>query len=232
LGSLENFEMDRRFVSSASLFGAAMAVICLLTYLAASGGDLGAMFRPDFALAMTPTGQTLFHISQVADVLSFYLPVLVIGIYLQAHLRERYGVIIDVAASFIVISTLLGIAGSAIQIATLPQLTAAYAGGDTAVRSASEIAWLTVVHAAQKGLWVMEGPTLGFWAMVTGAAMRRDGSRFGAPLVAIGVAYLAYAALVLCGFGDIAQLGQLVILPAQVVWMALFGLSLRQSTTH
>lgn len=218
----------RRFTSWAALIGGAMAATCLLSYLAALGGALDAMFRPDFALTMTPQARGLFHISQVADVFGFYLPVLVIGIYLQMRLRSRHGLVVDVAAAFLVISTLLGIAGSAIQIATLPHLAQAHSAADPATRSAAEIAWLAIVHAAQKGLWVMEGPTLGFWAWVSGAALRREGMRLGLPLMLIGAAYLIYAALTLAGFGEIAGLGQLVILPAQVVWMVLFGLSLRR----
>lgn len=205
-----------------------MAATCLLTYLAASGGALTSMLRPEYALTMSAGARWLFHISQVADVFGFYLPVLVIGIYLQMSLRLRHGVIMDIAASFIVVSTLLGIAGSAIQIAALPQLIQAHAAGDPAVRSATEIAWLAIVHAAQRGMWVMEGPTLGFWALVTGLALRREGSAFGLPLALIGVSYLIYAALVLSGFGNIAQFGQLVILPAQVLWIFLFGFSLRK----
>ena len=216
----------RRLTSRTALIGGAMAATCLLSYLAATGGDLGAMFRPDFALTMTAQARGLFHISQVADVFGFYLPVLVIGIYLQMRLRSRHGVVINIATAFLIVSTLLGIAGSAIQIATLPHLAQAHATGDPATRSAAEIAWLAIVHAAQKGLWVMEGPTLGFWAWVTGAALRREGARLGGALMLIGAAYLVYVALTLAGFGDIAGLGQLVILPAQVIWMVLFGLGL------
>lgn len=49
-------------------------------------------------------------------------------------------------------------------------MTERYASGDPTALHAAGAAWVTVSHGSQHGLWIMEGPTLGFWAWVNGRA--------------------------------------------------------------
>lgn len=81
-------------------------------------------------------------------------------------------------------------AGSAIQIGTLPVLSQAHAAGDAMARQAADTVWLAVVHGAQYGLWLFEGPTLGVWAIVAGTVLARRGQALGRPLVLVGICYL------------------------------------------
>jgi hypothetical protein len=225
LASPDPKDPGRTLTGWVALVGALMALTCTASYFAVVGGDLRAMSRPTFALGLSPAGQALFRLSQTADCLGYYLPFLAIGAYLRARLRPSGGV--EVAAPFIVVSAALGIAGSGLQLAALPALAATHASRDPAVQHAAESAWLAVVEGSQNGLWLMEGPSLGFWATVTGLALRRQGGAgLGLFLAAIGVAYVAYAGLALFGGHELAKWLEVVILPAQVAWEALFGIAL------
>ncbi|MEQ8799001.1 MAG: hypothetical protein RJQ08_08635 [Salinisphaeraceae bacterium] len=221
-----NYEEGRVLAGSFAVIGAVMGGVCLLAYLAVTGFDLRLMFDPAFALTLSAGDAALFRLSMIADCFGFYLPLLALGVYLWRCLRPAAGVALDVGILFLVISTLLGIAGAMLPIAVLGPLAELYASGDAAARHAAGAAWVTAIQGSQYGLWVMEGPTLGFWAVVTGMALRSHGARLGIPLVLLGIAYAVYAGLMFIGADHIAQLGLLVVLPVQVLLMALFGIGL------
>lgn len=211
-----------------ALFGAAMATACTVCYLLAVDFKLDAIFIPSVALSLSPHKQALFRFSQLADCLGYYLPFVAIGAYLWSRLRTRQETIVDIAAPFILISSVLGVAGSAMQIAALSPLVTVHATGDASVQRAAEVTWLAVAHATENGLWVLEGPAFGFWAIVTGVALRRHNGSLGAFLALIGVAYTLYTAFAFVGVHMLAQSIELVILPGQVVWEAIFGVTLLQ----
>lgn len=228
---IEPDDPGRALTGWVALGGAAMALTCTLSYLAVVGADVDAMSRPAFALGLSPSGLALFRLSQVADCLGYYLPFVAIAAYLGGRLRPTNGAA-AIVAPFAFVSATLGVAGSGLQVAALPALIGAHATGDAAVQRGAESAWLAVVEGSQNGLWLMEGPSLGFWGVVTGILLWRKGARLGLFLCVIGAAYLAYAGLSLIGAHRFAQALELAILPAQVSWEALFGVSLLRAGTR
>lgn len=224
---LDQHHDDGRLLAGwAAIIGAVMGSVCLLAYLAVTGLDLTRMFDPAFALTLSSGDAAMFRLSMIADCFGFYLPVLALGVYLWRRLRPQGGLAIDIGILFLVISTLLGVAGAILPVAVLAPLAELYATGDAAARHAAGAAWITLIQGSQYGLWVMEGPTLGFWALVTGKVLRHQGEKLGAPLMLLGLGYVLYAALMFIGAERIAQLGLLVVLPMQVVLIALFGIRL------
>ena len=93
-------------------------------------------------------------------------------------------------------------------------------------KQAAGTVWATISQGSQNGLWPMEGPTIGFWAIVNGLLLRKNKSALGFPLVLVGFGYFGFAALLFSGFPKAALLLELFLLPVQVVWLSLFGLSL------
>lgn len=213
-----------------AIVGAVMGAICLLAYLAVTGFDLTLMFDPAFALTLSSGDASLFRLSMIADCFGFYLPLLALGVDLWRCLRPTGGLALDIGIMFLVISTLLGIAGAMLPVAVLGPLAELYASADASAQHAAGAAWVTAIQGSQYGLWVMEGPTLGFWAVVTGMALRKQGEKLGVPLVLLGIAYALYAVLMFIGADRIAQLGLLVVLPMQVLLMVLFGIGLLRNT--
>lgn len=225
-----NYEEGRVLAGSFAVIGAVMGGVCLLAYLAVTGFDLRLMFDPAFALTLPAGDAALFRLSMIADCFGFYLPLLALGVYLWRCLRPTGGVALDIGILFLVISTLLGIAGAMLPIAVLGPLAELYTSSDAAARHAAGAAWVTAIQGSQHGLWVMEGPTLGFWAVVTGMALRSQGAKLGAPLVMLGIAYALYAVLMFVGADRLAQLGLLMVLPMQLLLMTVFGIGLLRDT--
>ena len=219
-------DSGRSYAAWAAILGALFTSAMLVCYLIATSGDLRAMENPAWALRMTPAGQNWFLAAMLTDSFGVYLPFLLIGGYLWATLRPRFGAPIDMATLALGCYVLLGLAGTSMQTAALPALAAAHAAGDAVVQAASETAWLTVVTTTQGGLWPMEGPLMAFWGIVVGRALLATGARLGGLLVGVGLLYGAYFVAVFLGAADVALMIELVMVGALTVWMLLTGVDL------
>ncbi|MEG0341614.1 MAG: DUF4386 domain-containing protein [Acinetobacter sp.] len=226
MDSIKQYDDGRGFTACVALIGTVMASVCLLCFLAVTGFDLHQIFKPEFALKLSVTDQTLFRTSMIADCFGFYLPFLVVGVYLWRKFRPAGGLLSDTAILFLVISTMLGITGAVLQASVLTPLAETYMSGDRMAQQAAGVVWATISKGSQNGLWPMEGPTIGFWAIVNGLLLRKNGSSLGLPLTFVGLGYVAFAALLFSGFPQVALLLELVLLPIQVIWLGVFGLNL------
>ncbi len=216
----------RRLTGWIAIFAAAMMLATLMVSVSVTGNDNNLMLDPAKALALPSDKIAGFRLFLMADSFGYYLPFLVIGAYLWRRLRDIGGAMVDAALLCILAYVLLGIAGASIQWAVIAQLATSHASGDTAVKAATEVAWLTTVWGAQKGLWLMEGPTMGFWGIVTGLAMYAQGMKYGAFLTVIGVIYAALFLLFLTGLDAIGEGAVLVAVILMPIWVALLGIGL------
>lgn len=114
-----NHDEGRVLAGCFAIVGAVMGSVCLLAYLVVTGFDLRLMFDPAFALTLSSGDAALFRLSMIADCFGFYLPLLALGVYLWRCLRAAGGIALDIGILFLVISTLLGIAGAMLPIAVL-----------------------------------------------------------------------------------------------------------------
>lgn len=219
-------DSGRSYAAWAAILGALFTSAMLVCYLIATGGDLTAMYNPAWALAMAPAAQTWFLAAMLTDSFGVYLPFLLIGGYLWATLRPRFGAPIDMATLALACYVLLGLAGTSMQIAALPALAAAHAAGDAMVKAATESAWLTVITTTQGGLWPMEGPLMAFWGIVVGRALLATRARLGGLLVGVGVLYGAYFIAVFFRAAEVALIIELLMVGALSIWMLLTGVTL------
>lgn len=221
----------RRFAAWSALIAAPLAWLNIVLYLAVSGGDTALLFDPVKALSLTPGTIDLFRLGQLLDSFGYYLPMLPIGAYLCAKLRGGGGPLVDAALLSLVIYIMLGIVGTSIQTVALPLLAEIHKSTDPVARAGSETAWLLIVHIAQRAVWWMEGPTFAFWAIITGAAMRAQGLRFGRFLMALGCGYALYFLLVFVRADTAAELVELVAVLPVPLWLILLGLDLWRART-
>ncbi len=215
-----------RLVGWVAIVGALLAWTNIGLYVAAVGGDFAVVFQPEVFLGLPAQAHGFFHAAMVLDTLGFYLPFLLIGGYLWSVLRAEHGALIDIATLCIVVYVAMGIAGASILFAALSPLAAMHASGDPTVRAASEAAWLAIASSAQQGLWLMEGPVMGFWGLVMGRAMRTSGLPYGRLLMVNGACYAAVflaGALQLWAVTELIQMVFLILLP---LWALLMGLAL------
>jgi hypothetical protein len=224
--NMPSIETARRLAGWVAIIGALLAWSEIGVYMLALGSDLALVYKPAAFLSLPTSAHTYFHASLVLDTLGFYLPFLVIGGYLWSVMRVEHGALIDMAALCIVTYAVMGIAGDALLFATVSPLAAMHAAGDPTVKAASEAAWLALATGAQQGLWIMEGPVMGFWALVMGSAMRRSGMPYGRLLMVVGICYAAIFVLGVLGLWTVAEQFQLVFLLLLPLWALLTGISL------
>ena len=216
----------RSLTAWTAIFAAVMMVATLVMNSVAAGTDANLFFDPAKALALETGKLSAFGMYLLADVFGFYLPLLVIGGYLWRRLRDQGGVVIDMALLCITVHVMLGLSGAMLQYAALFPLAEVHAGGDPAARSAAEAAWLATIWGAARGLWLVEGPVMGFWGIVTGLAMRAQAMRYGTPLCVVGILYVAFFALGCLGLLDLSLAFTLAAILLQIVWTLLLGISL------
>lgn len=149
-----------------------------------------------------------------------------IGGYFWSQLREAQGALMDVAALCIVTYVIMGIAGASLLFSTAEQLAAAHAVGDAVAKAGAEAAWLAIAYGAQKGLWILEGPVMGFWGLVMGRAMRVSGLPYGRLLMTVGVCYAAVFVAEVLGLVMLVEGGQFAFLMLLPLWPLLMGIHL------
>ena len=216
----------RRLVGWVAIVGALLGWINIGFYAAAVGGDFTVYYQPAVFLSLPASAHSYFHTSMVLDTLGFYLPFLVVGGYLWSVLRVEHGPLIDIAALCIVTYVLLGIAGASLMFAAVQPLASLHAAGDAAVKAGSEAAWLALAHGSQQGLWLMEGPVMGFWGLVMGKAMRASGMPYGRLLMVVGALYASVFVVGVLNLWAVAELIQFVFLILLPMWAVLTGVSL------
>ncbi len=124
---------------------------------------------------------------------------------------------------------MLGITGAALQASVLGPLAETYMSGNEIAKQAAGTVWATISQGSQNGLWPMEGPTIGFWAIVNGLLFEKNKSVLGFPLGSgwLGICWICCASFSQAFLKRLYSL-ELFLLPVQVVWLGIFGLSLLQ----
>ena len=214
----------RKLAAWVAIASCPFAWVNIYCFLAASSFDMEAIFKSDVALTFSPASQRLFLCSMLFDSFGFYLPFLVVGGYLWSRLRPS--ALMNMAALCLGVYVFLGLAGTSMQFATLPVLSAAHSSGDPMAKVAAETAWLAIVHATENGLWWMEGPVMAFWAIAVGSASKAAGLRYGRMLMLAGLLYGGYFILGAVGAAELAIVLELIGLFVLPLWMLLTGIGL------
>jgi len=212
-----------RFTAWSAIVGGVFAYLNVALVLMATGGNTDLLFQGATMLALPAQTRELFRWGMFADILGFYLPVLVIGAWLRHRFRASAGLPGDVALLAITLYTVLG---AAVQIAALNPLAQMHAGGGEAARAAAEAAWTAIAHASQKGLWWAEGPMVLFWGLVVGDQLRQAGwsrtQRILLKIVGIGFG-LFFVVGMLPGSEELMKLLLIVVVLIFPLWMLMFG---------
>lgn len=215
-----------RFTAWSAILGGLLAYLNVTCALVVLGGDPGMVFDGAAMLGLPAEMRDLYRLSMFADILGFYLPVLVIATYLWHVLRAETGLLGDIAVFGMLIYTVLGISGAAATLAALHPLAELRAVGDAGARAAAEAAWTAVAHVSQKGLWWSEGPLVFFWVLVIAKPLRQAG---WGPAALLPARIVGWGFVLFFLFGFFPALNPLTNLMLVLVvlifpaWMLLFG---------
>ncbi len=216
----------RRLAGWTAIAAAVLGVLTVILFAGSMGGDLSLVYQPAVFLGLPASAHSMFHAAMVADSLGFYLAFLLIGGYLWSVLRVEHGALIDMAALCIVTYALLGVAGASVLFASVAPMAAMHAAGDLAVKAATEASWLAIATSTQQGLWLMEGPVMGFWGLVMGKAMRASGMPYGRLLMVVGALYASVFVVGVLQLWAVAELIQTLFLILLPLWALLTGIAL------
>ncbi|RQS71956.1 hypothetical protein DID96_11740 [Burkholderia sp. Bp8963] len=215
----------RRFVGWLAVIGAVLGWGMAVLYAAAANFDAEVFERPAAMLSFAPASQNLYRLSMWADILGWYLPFLAVGGYLWGRMRQRVGVLADIALTGVAAYAILGIVGAGMLNLTLAPLAGLHAGNDPMARMAAEAIWPTLQNAAQ-GIWNAEAPVLLLWGIVAARFLRAEKWGFGRlltfDLCVFGIEFI----LNLIGWRDLGELALQLTLAIHPLWLFLFGSSL------
>jgi hypothetical protein len=215
----------RRFVGWLAVIGAVLGWGMAALYAAAANFDFEVLERPVAMLGFSPGSQNLYRLSMWADILGWYLPFLAVGGYLWGRMRQRVGVLADVALTGIGVYAVLGMVGAGMLNLTLAPLAGLHAGNDPVAKTAAEAIWPTLQNSAQ-GIWSAEAPVFLLWGVVAARFLRAEKWGFGRlltfDLCVFGVEFV----LNLIGLRDLAEMALQLTLVIHPLWLFLFGISL------
>lgn len=215
-----------RFTAWSAILGAIFAWLNVALSLSVTGRDAGMILHGPTMLALPGDTRDLFRWSMLADILGFYLAVLVIGGYLWHAFRDAAGALGDIAVLAILFYVLVGAGGAAMQLAVLNPLAHLHAGGDDTVRAATEAAWTSMAYAVQNGLWWSEGPVVLLWGLVVGGQLKKAGWGWF-PLLLLKIVGWCFALFFVFGFVEgldtLGELMETVVVLLFPLWMLLFG---------
>ncbi len=215
----------RRFVGWLAVIGAVLGWAMAVLAAAAADFDTEALARPSAMLAFSAEGQNLYRLSMWADILGWYLPFLAVGGYLWARMRQRVGVMADIAVSGLVAYAVLGIVGAAALTLSFAPLAELHAGGDPMSKAAAEAGWLALQHAA-KGVWNAEAPVFLLWAVAAAGFLRAEKWGFGRLLAFDAGLFALEFAFNLAGMRALGETTLMITLLVHPLWLFLFGTSL------
>lgn len=215
-----------RLTAWSAILGAVFAWLNVALSLSVTGQDTGMILHGATMLALPTDTRDLFRWSMLADILGFYLAVLVIGGYLWHRFRDEAGALGDMAALAILFYVLVGAGGAAMQQAVLNPLAHLHAGGDDTVKAATEAAWTAMAYAVQNGLWWSEGPVVLLWGLVVGTQMKKAGWGWF-PLLLLKIVGWCFGLFFVFGFFEdldtLNQLMETIVVLLFPLWMLLFG---------
>ena len=214
------------FTAWSAILGGIFAYLNVALVLSVTGEDTDLIFHGATMLTLSTQARDLFRFGMLADILGFYLPVLVIGGYLWHTFRDKAGALGDVAVLAILLYVVLGVVGAGMQQAALHPLARLHAGGDETVKAATEAAWTAIVYGAQRGLWWCEGPLVFFWGLIVGNQLRQAGwNRWF--LVLLKIVGGCFGLFFLTGFfpelNELTDLLETIVVLLFPLWMLLFG---------
>jgi hypothetical protein len=154
---MNNFERGRPGDGLGGDPGGLFAYLNVGFMLMVTHGDMTVTLDGAQMLSLPEQFRQYFRLSMFADLLGFYLPLLVIGGYLWRAFREQAGALGDMAVLAIATYVVLGVVGAGPQLSVLNPLAEIHQGGTPAVQAAAEVAWTSIAVGSQRGLWWCEG---------------------------------------------------------------------------
>ena len=224
---MNDHQSFQRFAALAAIISFPLAVVGLVISSMATDFNMEASTNVAFWLSwlsIGADGARLLRWGLILDMLSYYLPLLPVALFLWRWLRARDPDWALFYTSCGLGYILVGAIGAAILAAVHPPLINAYAQASVEQRPVLEAVFSAIGNMVYGGMWgILEVVLAGIWFLGIGLLLQGERSLFSIFSVILGISALLGSLGVILGIEAIALLGVIygLLAPIWALWLGI-----------
>ena len=225
---MNDHQSFQRFAALAAIISFPLALgSIVLSGMAIDFNFMDAATNPVLALSVGADGANLWRWGMILDMLSYYLPLLPVALFLWRWLRPRNPDWVLFYTSCGLGYILIGSIGAAILAAVHPPLINAYAQASVEQRPALETVFSAVWNMVYGGMWNILGELLaGIWFVGVGLLLRGERRIFSIVTMILGISALLDSLGMILNFEGLALLGLSIYVVLAPIWALWLGIDL------
>jgi len=225
---MNDHQSFQRFAALAAIISFPLALgSIVLSGMALDFKFVDASTNPVLTLSVGADGASLLRWGMILDMLSYYLPLLPVALFLWRWLRPRNPDWVLFYTSCGLGYILIGAIGAAILAAVLPPLINAYAQASVEQRPVLETVFSAIGNMVYGGMWnILEVLLAGIWFLGIGLLLRSERRIFSIVSMILGISALLDSFGFILGIEAIALLGATVYITLAPIWTLWLGIDL------
>jgi hypothetical protein len=224
---MNDHQSFQRFAALAAIISFPLALGNIVLSGMALDFNMNAATNPALSLAVGADGASLLRWGLILDMVSYYLPLLPIALFLWRWLgsRDPDGVLFYTSCGLGYI--LIGAIGAVILAAVHPPLINAYTEASVEQRPVLETVFSAVWNMVYGGMWnILEVLLAGIWFLGIGLLLRGERRLFSIFSIILGISALLDSLGVILSIEALALLGATVYVLLAPVWALWLGIDL------
>ena len=222
---MSDHQSFQRFAALAAIISFPLALgNIVLSGMAIDFKFMDAVTNPALWLAVGADGASLLRWGMILDMLSYYLPLLPVALFLWRWLGSRNPNWVLFYTSCGLGYILIGAIGAMILAAVHPPLINAYAQASVEQRPVLETVFSAIGNMVYRGMWgILEVLLAGIWFLGIGLLLRGERRIFSIVSMIIGASALLGSLGVILGIEAIALLGVIygLLAPVWALWLGI-----------
>jgi uncharacterized protein DUF4386 len=222
---MSDHQSFQRFAALAAIISFPLALGgIVLSGMALDFKFMNAATNPALWLAVGADGANLLRWGMILDMLSYYLPLLPVALFLWRWLRARNPNWVLFYTSCGLGYILIGAIGAVILAAVHPLLISAYAQASVEQRPVLETVFSVIGNMVYRGMWSILGELLaGTWFLGIGLLLRSERRIFSIFSIILGISALLGSLGVILDIEAIALLGAIygLLAPIWALWLGI-----------
>ena len=227
---MSDHQSFQRFAALAAIISFPLALVSIVLSSMATDFNMKASTNLAFWLSWLSIGvdgARLLRWGLILDMLSYYLPLLPVALFLWRWLRPRNPDWVLFYTSCGLGYILIGSIGAAILAAVHPPLINAYAQASVEQRPVLETVFSAVWNMVYGGMWNILGELLaGIWFVGVGLLLRGERRIFSIVTMILGISALLDSLGMILNFEGLALLGLSIYVVLAPIWALWLGIDL------
>jgi uncharacterized protein DUF4386 len=224
---MSDHQSFQRFAALAAIISFPLALGSIVLSGMAMDFNMEASTNPVLMLSVGADGASLLRWGMILDMLSYYLPLLPVALFLWRWLGPRNS---DWVRFYTVCGLgyiLIGATGAVILAAIQPPLIKAYAQASAEQRVMLETVFNTIWSMVYGGMWnILGGLLAGTWFLGIGLLLRSERHIFSIVSMILGISALLDSLGFILGIEAVSSLGLNIYLVLAPIWTLWLGIDL------